>query len=136
MHHFLGKVFQAPHFYQEGDRRILSVDASLVAYPHPKTPGCSLTWSGNEEEFCLDVGAGEHIDRLAPLQIRGANGAVYTVTGSQKVTEGLPVWFSGVMSGEVTNNLAKGDVLLLGRSDVNGRFYELRPCLTTPEEKP
>ncbi len=125
LYHFLGRVFKAPHFYQEGDRRILSVDASLIAYPHPKTPGCSLTWSGNEEEFCLDVGASDkYIERLAPLQIRGANGAVYTVTGSQKVTEGLPVRFSGALSGEVTNNFAKGDVLLLGRRDVNGRFHE------------
>ena len=43
LQHFLGKVFQMPSFSVEGDKRILSTDAALVAYPHSATPGCSLT---------------------------------------------------------------------------------------------
>ena len=124
LHYFLGKVFKMPHFYQEGDERIQAVDAALVAYPHPTTPGCSLTWSGNKEEFCLDVGAGDYIERLAPLQIRGENGAVYTVVGSQSVTEGIPVWLSGVMSGVITNNnVITGRVLAGSSNEVGGVFY-------------
>ena len=67
MKHFLGKVFRMPTFRTEGDKKILSVDAAFVAYPSPKTPGCSLTWTSDTEEFCLDPDQDEHIERCPSL---------------------------------------------------------------------
>ena len=104
----LGKAHTMPPFFQEGDKRMLSADAAFVAYPRPKTPGCSLTWSGNQEEFCLDINDSEQIERLAPLKIRGENDTVYTVVGSRAVTEGLPIWISGTVTGEPVSSVARG----------------------------
>ena len=150
LEHFLGKVFQMPSFYTEGDKRFLSVaeqvnaagrdkfvgweteedkrflsgDAALVAYPHPKTPGCSLTWSGDGEEFCLDQGSDDYIERLVPLTVRGANGKTHKVVGSQEPTEGLPIRVSGAVTGIPINSVARGDKLLVFSKDTNGFFYE------------
>ncbi len=150
LQHFLGKVFQMPSFYTEGDKRFLSVaeqvnaagrdkfvgweteedkrflsgDAALVAYPHPKTPGCSLTWSGDGEEFCLDQGSDDYIERLVPLTVRGANGKTHKVVGSQEPTEGLPIRVSGAVTGIPINSVARGDKLLVFGEDTNGFFYE------------
>ena len=126
LQHFLGKVFQMPSFSVEGDKRILSTDAALVAYPHPKTPGCSLTWSGDGEDFCLDLGSDDYIERLVPLTIRGANGETYKVVGSQEPTEGLPIRVSGAVTGIPISSVAKGDELLVGSRgyDTDGFYYE------------
>ena len=124
LQHFLGKVFQMPSFSVEGDKRLISTDAALVAYPHPKTAGCSLTWSGDGEDFCLDLGSDDYIERLVPLTIRGANGETYKVVGSQEPTEGLPIQVSGAVSGVPVNSVAKGGRLLLGSVyDANGIIY-------------
>ena len=111
--HLLGKVHTMPSFFQEGDKRILSADAAFVAYPRPTTPGCSLTWSGNHEEFCLDSNDSEQIERLAPLQVRGEGDTVHTVIGSRAVTEGLPIRISGTVTGEPVSSIASGNKLLL-----------------------
>ena len=126
LQHFLGKVFQMPSFSTEGDKRILSTDAALVAYPHPKTAGCSLTWSGDGEDFCLDQGNGDYIERLVPLTVRGANGETYKVVGSQEPTEGLPIRVSGAVTGTPISSIAKGDELLVGgiRRNTDGHYYE------------
>ena len=125
LQHFLGKVFQMPSFSVEGDKRILSTDAALVAYPHPKTAGCSLTWSGDGEDFCLDLGSDDYIERLVPLTIRGANGETYKVVGSQEPTEGLPIQVSGAVTGIPISSVAKGDELLVGGGyTTDGFSYE------------
>ena len=126
LQHFLGKVFQMPSFYVEGDKRILSTDAALVAYPHSATPGCSLTWSGDSEDFCLDQGSGDYIERLVPLTVRGANGETHKVIGSQEPTEGLPIRVSGAVTGTPISSIAKGDELLVGSLgyDTDGFYYE------------
>ena len=124
LQHFLGKVFQMPSFSMEGDKRILSTDAALVAYPHSATPGCSLTWSGDGEDFCLDLGSDDYIERLVPLTVRGANGETYKVIGSQEPTEGLPIRVSGVVTGIPISSIAKGDELLLaGGYNTDGLYY-------------
>ena len=149
LEHFLGKVFQMPSFYTEGDKRFLSVaeqvnaagrdkfvgweteedkrflsgDAALVAYPHQATPGCSLTWSGDGEDFCLDHGSGDYVERLVPLTVRGANGKTHKVVGSQEPTEGLPIRISGAVTGIPINSVARGDKLLVFGEDTNGFFY-------------
>ena len=82
--YFLGKVSKMPGFRTEGEKKVLNVDAAFVAYPHPKTPGCSLTWSGDEEEFCLDPGHSDYIERIVPLTIRGKNGKTHKVIGSKE----------------------------------------------------
>ena len=126
LQHFLGKVFQMPSFYMEGDKRLISTDAALVAYPHQATPGCSLTWSGDGEDFCLDQGSGDYIERLVPLTVRGANGETHKVIGSQEPTEGLPLRVSGAVTGTPISSVAKGDELLIGGTgnDVDGFYYE------------
>ena len=125
LQHFLGKVFQMPSFSTEGDKRFISTDAALVAYPHPKTAGCSLTWSGDGEDFCLDQGSSDYIERLVPLTVRGANGETYKVVGSQEPTEGLPIQVSGAVTGTPISSIAKGDELLLGSGyDTDGFYYE------------
>ena len=123
--HLLGKVFKMPSFYQEGDRRIITTDAALVAYPYPTTPGCSLTWSGGDESFCLEDNGEEQIERLVPLTIRGTNGATHKVVGSQAVTEGLRILASGVMTGPIETIAKERQALILGvDTDVDGLFYE------------
>ena len=125
LQHFLGKVFQMPSFYVEGDKRLISTDAALVAYPHPKTPGCSLTWSGDGEDFCLDQRSSDYIERLVPLTIRGANGETYKVVGSQEPTEGLPIQVSGAVTGTPISSIAKGDELLVGGDyTTDGLYHE------------
>ena len=101
--YFLGKVFKMPGFRTEGEKKVLNVDAAFVAYPHPKTPGCSLTWSGDEEEFCLDPGHSDYIERLVPLTVRGKNGKTHKVIGSKEPTVGLDIQVIGSVSGIPTN---------------------------------
>ena len=114
-----------PSFSVEGDKRILSTDAALVAYPHPKTAGCSLTWSGDGEDFCLDLGSDDYIERLVPLTVRGANGETYKVVGSQEPTEGLPIQVSGAVTGTPISSIAKGDKLLVGGNyTTDGLFHD------------
>ena len=109
--HFLGKVYRMPEIRkmqsEAGSYNLLPADAAFVAYPHPKTPGCSLTWSGDGEEFCLDVGAGEYIERVVPLTVRGADGATHTVIGSKEPTEGLAVRFFGSVTGVPKENVVE-----------------------------
>ena len=111
LQHFLGKVYQMPEIRkmqsEAGSYNLLPADAAFVAYPHPKTPGCSLTWSGDGEEFCLDVGAGEYIERVVPLTVRGADGATHTVIGSKEPTEGLTVRFFGSATGVPKENVVE-----------------------------
>ena len=118
--YFLGKVFKMPGFRTEGEKKVLNVDAAFVAYPHPKTPGCSLTWSGDEEEFCLDPGHSDYIERLVPLTIRGKSGKTHKVIGSKEPVVGLDVQMTGSVSGALTNRTVnKGRILYEGRD-----YYE------------
>ena len=111
--HFLGKVYRMPKLQDKGWKYpLLPADAAFVAYPHPKTPDCSLTWSGDGEEFCLDVGAGEYIERVVPLTVRGANGTTHTVTGSKEPTEGLTVRFFGSVTGVPKENVVESTKVL------------------------
>ena len=114
--HFLGKVYRMPEIRkmqsEAGSYNLLPADAAFVAYPHPKTPGCSLTWSGDGEEFCLDVGAGEYIERVVPLTVRGADGATHTVIGSKEPTEGLAVRFFGSVTGVPKENVVESTRVL------------------------
>ena len=122
--YFLGKAFKMSSFYQEEDIRLITTDSALIAYPYPATPGCSLTWSGGDESFCLEDNGEEQIERLVPLAIRGANGATHKVIGSQAVTEGLRILASGVMTGPI-ESIAKADqILTLSGVDIDGRYYE------------
>ena len=114
MKHFLGKVFRMPTFRTEGDKKILSVDAAFVAYPSPKTPGCSLTWTSDTEEFCLDPDQDEHIERVVPLSVRGEDNRVYTVVGSKEPTDGLAVRISGVVTGTPLKGTVTGGRFLQG----------------------
>ena len=112
LQHLLGKVFRMPTFHTEGTKKVLAADAAFVAYPHPKTSGCSLTWSGDGEEFCLTAGISDtYIDRLVPLAIRGED-AVYTVTGSQEPITDLTVHASGSVTGPHTGTVVSERVLL------------------------
>ena len=97
---------------EAGSYNLLPADAAFVAYPHPKTPGCSLTWSGDGEEFCLDVGAGEYIERVVPLTVRGADGATHTVIGSKEPTESLTVRFFGSVTGVPKENIVESTKVL------------------------
>ena len=113
LQHLLGTVFRMPTLYTEGTTQTISVDAAFVAYPHPKTPGCSLTWSGDGEEFCLSVGASDtYIDRLVPLTVRGANGASHTVVGSKEPTADLAVQAFGSVSGVPIKGTTTGHRML------------------------
>ena len=114
--HLLGKVFRMPTFYTEGTKRILSADAAFVAYPSPATPGCSLTWASDSEEFCLDLDQEEYIERVAPLSIRGENGRVYTVVGSKKPSDGLAVRTSPAVTGVPLKGVVTGGEVLRGHS--------------------
>ena len=114
--HFLGKVYRMPRLRkmqsEAGSYNLLPADAAFVAYPHPKTPGCSLTWSGDGEEFCLDVGAGEYIERVVPLTVRGADGATHTVIGSKEATDDLAVRFFGSVTGVPKENIVESTKVL------------------------
>ena len=114
--HFLGKVYRMPKIRkiqsEAGSYNLLPADAAFVAYPHPKTPGCSLTWSGDGEEFCLDVGAGEYLERVVPLTVRGADGTTHTVIGSKEPTEGLTVRFFGSVTGVPKDNVVESTKVL------------------------
>ena len=114
--HFLGKAYRMPEIREmqseAGSYNLLPADAAFVAYPHPKTPGCSLTWSGDGEEFCLDVGAGEYIERVVPLTVRGADGAIHTVIGSKEPTESLTVRFFGSVTGVPKENVVESTKVL------------------------
>ena len=112
MKHFLGKVFRMPAIYTEEGRKTLSADAAFVAYPSPKTPGCSLTWTSDSEEFCLDPNQDEHIERVVPLSIRGENNRVYTVVGSEEPTDGLATRISGAVTGVPLKGTVTGGRLL------------------------
>ena len=121
--HFLGKVYRMPKLRriqsEGGGYNLLPADAAFVAYPHPKTPGCSLTWSGDGEEFCLDVGAGEYIERVVPLTVRGANGTTHTVIGSKEPTESLTVRFFGSVTGVPKENVVESTKVLTYRTGYN-----------------
>lgn len=100
MGRLLGKVYKTSAIRNEGDEKVLVADAAFVAYPQPKTSGCSLTWSGRGETFCLDLGDNQ-IERTAPLKIRGKGKEVYTVVGSQKPSKGLALQITGAVSGVI-----------------------------------
>ena len=121
--HFLGKAYRMPEIREmqseAGSYNLLPADAAFVAYPHPKTPGCSLTWSGDGEEFCLDVGAGEYIERVVPLTVRGADGATHTVIGSKEPTESLTVRFFGSVTGVPKENVVESTKVLSHNTGYN-----------------
>ena len=95
----LGKVHKLPPVRMEGGKKV-TIDAAFVKYPHPHTPGCSLTWRDDSESFCLDdTDQDNYVDRVSPLVIRGRNGDIYRVIGSQKPTKGLEVTYSGAVTG-------------------------------------
>ena len=61
MGRLLGKVYKRSDIRHRPspithDKYDLIADASFVAYPRPKTVGCSLTWRSGGETFCLDLG--------------------------------------------------------------------------------
>ena len=103
----LGKVFRMPkiQYREDGRLPLLIADAAFVAYPHPSTPDCSYTYKEYDQfsrgkEYCLDVGSGEYLERVAPLRVRGADNAVHPVIGSAASTEGLAIQLFGARSGE------------------------------------
>ena len=122
----LGKVFRIPTLQRvetdTGEHNLLPADAAFVAYPHPKTPGCSLTFTDTSNtEFCLDVGAGEYLERIQPLKVRGEGDATYTVVGSREPTRTMEIWFSGSRSG-----IEKGGTLdSLGRLLTSVNNYKI-----------
>ena len=104
---FLGKLKQRPQARQTNNfSHFFYADASFIAYPSLATSDCSLTWTGDDTDrnYCLDLGHGEQIETVIPLAIRGKNGAVYNVVGSQRPTMGLEAMFSGSSSGVVEGN--------------------------------
>ena len=150
LQHFLGKVYRMPKLRriqsEGGGYNLLPADAAFVAYPHPKTPGCSLTWSGDGEEFCLDVGAGEYIERVTPLTVRGANGATHTVTGSKEAANGLVVRFFGARTSVPMSSIVEGSKALSYHKEANNFVYFAvggspvggdsgSPIYTIPDEK-
>ena len=112
-----GKVFRLPTLQRvetdTGGYNLLPADAAFVAYPHPKTPGCSLTFTDRADiEFCLDVGAGEYLERIQPLKVKGKSGAVHTVVGSKEPAEDLNIRFFGAAS-DVAKDLIVEEVKFL-----------------------
>ena len=103
MGRLLGKVHKTSVIRNEGDEKIWIADAAFVAYPRPKTSGCSLTWNGHGETFCLDLG-GNQTERVVPMKIRGRGKEVYTVVGSQKPSKGLVLQMTGTVSGVIETN--------------------------------
>ena len=128
--HLFGKVYRMPKLRrvptEGGGYYLLPADAAFVAYPHPMTPGCSLTYKEYDEfedrEYCLDVGSGEYLERVAPLRIRGENDTVYTVVGSREPADGMNVWFTGAVSGVDKNGRVEGGKVL-GFFPGYGNFY-------------
>ncbi len=118
--HLLGKLFRTSAIRTEGDTDILVADAVFAVYPTAKKPGCSLTWSGDLEEFCLDPGHDDYIERVAPLQVRGADNTTYTVTGSVEPTEGLEVLAFGARTSTPLRNTVEERALL---APVEGTDY-------------
>ena len=132
--HLLGKLLRFPPPPQiRWERRVFAADAAFVAYPHPQTPGCSLTWEDEGESFCLDIGEhDEYIERVRPLAIRGKNGDVYTVTGSQRPTKDLEVTVTGSESGPGKKGKVGGEFLaLLGKREFYAFSYYISPHLGT-----
>ena len=101
INHFLGKVLKASTSRVEGGKRIITADAAFVAYPYPSAQDCTLTWSNRDgETFCIEVARDDHvIERVTPLTIQGNGKEIYTVTGSQRPTNGLKINTSGSVSG-------------------------------------
>ena len=130
----LGKVFKMPSTRTEGGKKILAVDVAFVKYPHPRTSGCSLTWQDDGEAFCLDdTDQDNYVDRVSPLTIRGRNGDIYRVTGSQRPTRGLKVTYSGAVTGPGSRTGTVGEKLLL-REKERGFYvyaYTVSPHLGT-----
>ena len=118
----LGKVAVLPHLITHPNGlHTLTVDAAFVAYPTALIANCSLLWESSGESFCLDIGRGNQIERVKPLTIRGKENSVYTVIGSQPVTEGLDVWSTGATSGPVAigRTRAKKKLILGIKSDLH-----------------
>ena len=119
----LGKVHKLPPVRTEGGKEFI-VDVAFVKYPYPYTPGCSLTWRGNGESFCLDdTDQDNYIDRVSPLVIRGRNGDIYRVTGSQKPTKGLEVTYSGAVTGPGKETGSVSEKVLLFHQYKEVHFY-------------
>ena len=114
MGRLLGKVYKTSAIRNEGNKKVLVADAAFVAYPRPKTSGCSLTWSGHSEIFCLDLGDNQ-TERTAPLKIRGRGKEVYTVVGSQKPSKGLALQITGAVSGVIETDPVTTDRKVLTR---------------------
>ena len=103
--YLLGMVTRLPQMRTEvvktkPDREILGADAGFITYPHPKTLGCSVMWSEDDEMFCFDTNhSDEYVERVKPLVVRGEDGDVYTVTGSQQPAKNLTVHSYGSNGG-------------------------------------
>ena len=122
----LGKAYRTSDIREQGGETVLVADAAFVAYPRPKTSGCSLTWRGSGETFCLDLGDNQ-VERVAPLKIRGKGREVYTVVGSQKPSKGLEVQLTGAVSGVVEGERATGRKILHIDSVADGdEFYQYK----------
>ena len=120
----LGKVYKTSDVREQSNGEpVLVADAAFVAYPRPKTSGCSLTWRGSGETFCLDLG-GNHVERAVPLKIRGKGKEVYTVVGSQKPSKGLDLWLTGAVSGVIEYSRMTTDRKLLDyRGDFTQKYH-------------
>ena len=115
--YFLGKLFRTSAIRDEGDQQILVADATFAIYPTAKKPGCSLTWSSDLEEFCLDPGHDDYIERASPLTVRGADNTVHTVTSSVEPTKGLEVQVFGSVTGTPdTRHRAKRTIVFCARN--------------------
>ena len=129
----LGKVHRLPTVRTEGEEKII-VDVAFVKYPHPHTPGCSLTWRDGGEAFCLDdTDQDNYVERVSPLVIRGRNGDIYRVTGSQKPTRGLKVTYSGAVTGPSNKTGTVGEkILVFSREEgISEYTYSIDPSLGT-----
>ncbi|MDE0243467.1 MAG: proprotein convertase P-domain-containing protein [Candidatus Kaiserbacteria bacterium] len=73
---------------------IVLADAAFVEYPQGS--GCLLSWLSDGISHCFQH---EYHRPTSAMRIRGKDGAVYTVVGSQKPYPGMSVMISGAISG-------------------------------------
>ncbi|MYB70489.1 MAG: hypothetical protein F4X75_18560, partial [Gemmatimonadetes bacterium] len=106
--YILGTVFKMPTFSIDdyGNRTILA-DAAFIAYPKDR-------------------------ETLAPLKIRGENGAVYTVIGSKEPVEGESIWISAGKSGRVLKYTSTEIKFRSVRVDNNDEPFFLDGYLSIP----
>ena len=118
LENLVGKTLKLPrievfsHEILDTVEGFIKADAAFIAYPHPQTQGCLVTWEEEDGEvFCLDVGIDEHIERIVPLAIRGKDDRVLKVIGSRRPTKDLEISISAYLSG-VLDGRAQGERFL------------------------